>query len=61
MDEALTPTERNALIEAALETDSGRQALAASMANPIRMTLDYQSVGRKLIVPDPLPRLGVAC
>ena len=51
----LTPEEKDALIERALETEGGRVALAASMANPIRMTLDYQSIGRKLLVPDPLP------
>ena len=35
----LTPEEKDALIERALETEGGRVALAASMANPIRMTL----------------------
>ena len=52
----LTVQEKEALIERALETQDGRVALAASMANPIRITLDYQSVGRKLLVTDPLPQ-----
>lgn len=33
-----------------------RSALAAAMANPIRVSLDYQGVGRKLLVVDPLPQ-----
>jgi hypothetical protein len=39
MPEDITAQEKEALIEAALETEDGRTALAASMANPIRMTL----------------------
>lgn len=56
MEDVLTPAERETLIERALETEGGRLALAGSMANPIRMTLDYQSIGRKLVVVDPLPQ-----
>lgn len=33
-----------------------RQALAAAMVNPIRTSLDYQGLGRKLLVVDPLPQ-----
>ena len=33
-----------------------RSALAAAMANPIRVSLDYQSIRRKLLVVDPLPQ-----
>ena len=33
-----------------------RSALAAAMANPIRVSLDYQGIGRKLLVVDPLPQ-----
>ena len=33
-----------------------RSALAAAMANPIRVSLDYQAIGRKLLVVDPLPQ-----
>jgi len=63
MADELTVLEKETLIERALETEDGKIALAASMANPIRITLDYQSVGRKLVVTDPLPqgRLCPAC
>jgi hypothetical protein len=43
------------LIAKALETEEGRTALAQAMANPIRTSLDYQGIGRKLLVVDPLP------
>ena len=44
------------LIAKALETDEGRAALASAMANPIRQSLDYQGIARKLLVVDPLPQ-----
>jgi len=34
MSDVITPAERNSLIEAALSSEDGRLALAASMANP---------------------------
>lgn len=48
--------EKEFLISKALETEEGRVALAQAMANPIRTSLDYQGVGRKLLVVDPLPQ-----
>ena len=48
--ETLTPNEREELIESALQTEGGRMALAASMANPIRMELDYQSIDKPVAV-----------
>lgn len=48
--------EKEFLIAKALETEEGRTALAQAMANPIRTSLDYQGVGRKLLVVDPLPQ-----
>lgn len=48
--------EMEELISLALNSDQGRVALANAMANPIRETLDYQSVGRKLLMVDPLPQ-----
>jgi len=54
--ETLTPEQKEYLIEKALSSEAGRQALASSMANPIRLTLDYQAIGRKLVVVDPLPQ-----
>ena len=52
----LTAEQKEFLIEQALQTEQGRIALASSMANPIRLTLDYQGIGRKLLVVDPLPQ-----
>jgi hypothetical protein len=52
----MTPEQKEFLIEEALKTEAGRLALASSMANPIRLTLDYQGIGRKLLVVDPLPQ-----
>jgi hypothetical protein len=52
----LTDIEKEALIVRALGSESGKMALAQAMATPIRLSLDYQSVGRKLLVVDPLPQ-----
>ncbi len=56
----MSEEERNTLIQQALETSEGRLALAQSMANPIQTSLLYQSIGRKLVVPDPLPQGALA-
>ena len=47
--------QREALIAAALETDEGRQALAQAMLPPIRRALEYQAIGRKLLMVQELP------
>jgi hypothetical protein len=52
----MTNEQKEYLIAKALETEEGRVALAQAMANPIRVSLDYQGVGRKLLVVDPLPQ-----
>lgn len=52
----LSNEQKEFLISKALETEEGRVALAQAMANPIRVSLDYQGVGRKLLVVDPLPQ-----
>lgn len=52
----LSNEQKEYLISKALETEEGRVALAQAMANPIRVSLDYQGVGRKLLVVDPLPQ-----
>ena len=52
----LSAEQKEFLIEEALKTEAGRMALASSMANPIRLSLDYQGIGRKLLVVDPLPQ-----
>lgn len=48
--------EREALIAQALDTDEGRVALAQAMVEPIRRALEYQAVGRKLLMVDELPQ-----
>jgi hypothetical protein len=44
------------MIKQALMTQEGKIALGQAMANPIRKNLDYQGVGRKALVVDPLPQ-----
>jgi len=60
-NQALTPEQKEFLIEQALQTEEGRIALASSMANPIRLTLDYQGIGRKLLVVECQPRNQAIC
>lgn len=48
--------QRDALLRQALQTQEGKVALGQAMANPIRRNLDYQGVGRKALVVDPLPQ-----
>ena len=52
--------ERAALIAQALETEEGRVALAQAMVEPIRRALEYQAVGRKLLLVDELPQGALA-
>ena len=51
-----TAEDKERLLLKALSNERGRTLIASSMANPIRMSLDYQGVGRKLVVVDPLPQ-----
>ena len=53
---SMTDTERDRLISEALLTSNGKIALGQSMVVPIRRNLDYQGVGRKALVVDPLPQ-----
>jgi hypothetical protein len=46
------------IITQALETDEGRQALAQAMVEPIRRSLEYQAVGRKILMVDELPGMA---
>lgn len=46
--------QRDELIKRALMTQEGKIALGQAMANPIRRNLDYQGVGRRVLVVDPL-------
>ena len=52
--------EREAILQEAISTEEGRIALAESMASPIQTSLLYQSIGRKLLVVDPLPQGALA-
>ena len=52
--------ERDMLIQQALASEEGRAALAQSMANPIQTSLLYQSLCRKIVMPDPLPQGALA-
>lgn len=47
---------KEALLAQALNSEKGKVALGQAMANPIRRNLDYQGVGRKALVVDPLPQ-----
>jgi hypothetical protein len=53
---SLSETQRDQMITQALQTQEGKIALGQAMANPIRRNLDYQGVGRKALVVDPLPQ-----
>jgi hypothetical protein len=56
IDKRAVNAEREALIAQALETPDGRVALAQAMVEPIRRALEYQAVGRKLLMVDELPQ-----
>ena len=53
---SLNDNQRDEMIKQALMTQEGKIALGQAMANPIRRNLDYQGVGRKALVVDPLPQ-----
>lgn len=52
----MTNEEKSALVDSMFESSEGRMALAASMANPIRMDMDYQGISRKVLVVDAVPQ-----
>jgi len=56
----LTPEQKQGLIAQALQTDEGRKALCDAMVEPIRRSLEHQSVGRKLLLVDDLPQGALA-
>jgi len=53
---SLTEEARDEMISRALLSTEGKVALGQAMANPIRRNLDYQGVGRRAVVVDPLPQ-----
>lgn len=57
---SLTNEQKEAIIAQALNTDEGRVALAQAMVEPIRRSLEYQAVGRKLLLVDELPQGALA-
>ncbi len=56
----LTNSQKEAIIAQALNTSEGRMALARSMVEPIRRSLDYQAVGSKLLMVEELPQGALA-
>jgi hypothetical protein len=56
IDKKAVNAERESLIAQALDTPEGRVALAQAMVEPIRRALEYQAVGRKLLMVDELPQ-----
>lgn len=55
-----TDKQREAVIAQAMETPEGRTALAQAMVEPIKRALEYQAIGRKLIMVDELPQGALA-
>jgi len=53
---SFTEEQKDELVRRALMTQEGKVALGQAMANPIRRNLDYQGVGRRVLVVDPLPQ-----
>jgi|TARA_Y100000310_G_scaffold333176_1_gene410178 hypothetical protein len=58
--DSLTDEQKETVIAQALDTDEGRVALAQAMVEPIRRSLEYQAVGRKLLMVDELPQGALA-
>jgi len=56
----ISDADQEMIISQALETDEGRTALAQAMVEPIRRSLEYQAVGRKLLMVDELPQGALA-
>jgi hypothetical protein len=56
MDKRSVNEKREMIIAQSLESPQGRVALAQAMVEPIRRALEYQAVGRKLLMVDELPQ-----
>ena len=52
--------DREHVISAALDTPEGRVALAQAMTDPIRRALEYQVIGRRLMMVEELPQGALA-
>ena len=57
---SFTDQEKEYVIASALEDEQGRVALAQAMVEPIKRALEYQAVGRKMIMVDELPQGALA-
>ena len=57
---SFTDLEKEYVIASALEDEGGRVALAQAMVEPIKRSLEYQAIGRKLIMVDELPQGALA-
>ena len=60
IDKKAINAKKEALVAQALDTAEGRVALAQAMVEPIRRALEYQAVGRKLLMVDELPQGALA-
>jgi len=56
MEKRSTQQDREIMIAQALDTPEGRVALAQAMVEPVRRALEYQAIGRKLLMVDELPQ-----
>jgi hypothetical protein len=56
----LTAAEKELIFSQALVTEEARAACAMAMVEPIRRSLEYQAVGRKLLMVDELPTHALA-
>lgn len=45
-----------AVVSQALMSDEGKLALAMSMCEPVKISLEYQAIGRKILMVDELPQ-----
>lgn len=52
----MTDAEKEQIIAQYLGSKAGREALAQAMVEPIKIALEYQAVGRKLLMTDELPQ-----
>lgn len=53
------PSTREQLISQSLDTPEDRKALAQAMVEPIQRSLEYQAVGRNLLMVDELPQAPI--
>lgn len=60
IDKKAINAKKEMLVAQALDTAEGRVALAQAMVEPIRRALEYQAVGRKLLMVDELPQGALA-